>query len=487
MARRALRPERPREGRDATRGYASVTVRLFDSLTRELIEVSPADGETVKIYSCGPTVYRYIHIGNMRSFMLGDLIRRALRLEGRRVRWIMNITDVGHMTDDVSDAGRDKMELAEADEGLSAAEIAEKYTTAFLQDADLVGIERADLYPRATHHIDEMIEIIRTLIDKGHAYEVDGTVYYDVTTFPGYGRLSGNTLDQLRAGHRQEVAVDPAKRHPEDFALWKKAGPNRALKWPSPWGEGFPGWHIECSAMSMKHLGERFDVHTGGNDNKFPHHEDEIAQSEGAVGHQVVSIWVHGGFLQMSGQKMAKSAKNIYRVTDLAEQGIDPLAYRLLCFGTQYRSEMDFSWEALQGQHRRLRELRRHMAAWGGPAPLSDAARAFDSPVPRGRRRRPRPAARARRPQRGRRAPRCPRARGTPCSRRGTSCSGSTSSGTPATAGSRPRRCSRWWPSATRPAPPGTTRAATSCATGSSRWASRSWTAPEGTTIRPRT
>ncbi len=355
-------------------------MRLFDSLTRELVDVSPVDGETVKIYSCGPTVYRYIHIGNMRSFMLGDLIRRALRFEGHAVRWIMNITDVGHMTDDVSDAGRDKMELAESDEGLSAAEIAEKYTAAFLEDSDLVGIERADLYPRATHHIEEMIRIIRTLVDKGHAYEVDGTVYYDVTTFPRYGRLSGNTLDQLRAGHRQEVAVDPAKRHPEDFALWKKAGPNRALRWPSPWGDGFPGWHIECSAMSMQHLGERFDIHTGGNDNKFPHHEDEIAQSEGAVGHPVVSIWVHGGFLQMSGQKMAKSARNVYRVTDLAEQGIDPLAYRLLCFGTQYRGEMDFSWGALEGQHRRLVDLRRRVAAWGEPASaLSPAALDVDA------------------------------------------------------------------------------------------------------------
>jgi cysteinyl-tRNA synthetase len=225
-----------------------------------------------------------------------------------------------------------------------------------------------------------MIEIIKILLDKGHAYEVDGTVYYDVTTFPDYGKLSGNTLDQLRAGHRQEVAVDENKRHPEDFALWKKAGPNRALKWPSPWGEGYPGWHIECSAMSMKHLGERFDIHTGGNDNKFPHHEDEIAQSEGAVGHQVVSNWVHGGFLQMSGQKMAKSAKNIYRVTDLAEQGIDPLAYRLLCFGTRYRKEMEFSWEALEGQHRHLADLRRRMATWAPAAPaLSGPAEAFDT------------------------------------------------------------------------------------------------------------
>ncbi len=358
-------------------------MRLYDSLTRELHEITPVDGRTVKIYSCGPTVYRYIHIGNMRSFMLGDLIRRALRFEGVDVRWIMNITDVGHMTDEVSDTGRDKMELAEADEGLSAAEIAEKYTDAFLKDSDLVGIERADLYPRATQHVEEMIRIIEALLEKRHAYEVDGTVYYDVTTFPDYGKLSGNTLDQLRAGHRQEVAVDPNKRHPEDFALWKKAGPNRLLKWPSPWGAGFPGWHIECSAMSMKHLGERFDVHTGGNDNKFPHHEDEIAQSEGAVGHLVVSTWVHGGFLQMGGQKMAKSAKNIHRVTDLAAQGIDPLAYRLLCFGTRYRSEMDFSWEALTGSNRRLADLRNRMAEWhaagGQPVDeLSDAAVKLD-------------------------------------------------------------------------------------------------------------
>jgi cysteinyl-tRNA synthetase len=355
-------------------------VRLYDSLTRELHNVSPVDGQTVKIYSCGPTVYRYIHIGNMRSFMLGDLIRRALRFEGFDVRWIMNITDVGHMTDEVSDTGRDKMELAEADEGLSAAEIAQKYTEAFLEDSDLVGIERADLYPRATEHIDDMIKVIQTLLEKGHAYEVDGTVYYDVTTFPGYGKLSGNTLDQLRAGHRQEVAVDPSKRHPEDFALWKAAGPNRALKWPSPWGDGYPGWHIECSAMSMRHLGDRFDVHTGGNDNKFPHHEDEIAQSEAAVGHGVVTTWVHGGFLRMGKVKMAKSAGNILRVTDLADQGVDPLAYRLLCYGTRYRSEMNFDWEALEGQHRRLADLRRRMATWAPETDdRSEAAEALDA------------------------------------------------------------------------------------------------------------
>jgi cysteinyl-tRNA synthetase len=339
-------------------------VRLYNSLSRKVEEVVPVEDGLVKIYSCGPTVYRYIHVGNMRSFMLGDLIRRALRFEGFPVRWVMNITDVGHMTDDVADTGQDKMELAEADEGLSAAEIAEKYTAAFLEDADLVGIERADVYPRATDHIPEMISLIEQLIERGHAYEVDGTVYYDVTTFPDYGKLSGNTLEALRAGHRQDLEIDANKRHPADFALWKKAGPRRGMRWPSPWGEGFPGWHIECSAMSMKHLGDRFDIHTGGNDNKFPHHEDEIAQSEGAMGRSVVSIWIHGGFLQMGGQKMAKSARNIHRVTDLADQGIDPLAFRLLCFGTRYRSEMDFDWEALQGAARRLITLRQRMTDW---------------------------------------------------------------------------------------------------------------------------
>jgi len=358
-------------------------MRLYNSLSRQVEEVKPADGRTVKMYSCGPTVYRYIHIGNMRSFMLGDLIRRALRFEGQDVLWIMNITDVGHMTDEVTDTGRDKMELAEADEGLSAREIADKYTQAFLEDADLVGIERADAYPRATDHILEMIAIIERLIESGHAYEVGGNVYYDVTTFADYGKLSGNTLDKLRAGHRQDLEVDPNKRHPADFALWKKAGPGRLLKWPSPWGDGFPGWHIECSAMSMKYLGERFDIHTGGNDNKFPHHEDEIAQSEAYAGHTVVSIWVHGGFLQMSGQKMAKSARNIHRVTDLADAGLDPLAFRFLCFGTRYRSEMDFSWEALQGANERLTSIRQWMLDWANEdgsdvQTWSEARRAFD-------------------------------------------------------------------------------------------------------------
>jgi cysteinyl-tRNA synthetase len=344
--------------------------------------VKPVDGRTVKIYSCGPTVYRRIHLGNFRSFMLGDLIRRVARFEGGDAFLVMNITDVGHMTDDITDTGRDKMELAESDEGLSAAQIAQKYTDLFLSDGDVLGIARADRYPRATDHIPEMIEIIQGLIEKGHAYVVDGTVYFDVRSFPDYGKLSGNTLGALQSGHRQDLEIDPNKRHPADFALWKKAGPGRALKWPSPWGEGFPGWHIECSAMSMKHLGDRFDVHTGGNDNKFPHHEDEIAQSEGFTGHKVVETWVHGGFLQLSGQKIAKSKKNVVLVPEIADRGLDPLSFRLLCFGSQYRSEMDFSWEALEGANTRLVHLRQRMAQWSeeeSAAPkLSAEARGLD-------------------------------------------------------------------------------------------------------------
>jgi cysteinyl-tRNA synthetase len=339
-------------------------MRLFNSLTRQIEEVRPADGRTVKMYSCGPTVYRYAHIGNMRTFMLGDLIRRVLRFEDQEIRWVMNITDVGHMTDDVSAEARDRMDIAVADEGLDPWSIARKYTDAFLEDADAIGIERADEYPRATDHIPEMLELTRRLLDSGNAYEVEGNVYFDVRSFPGYGRLSGNTLDRLRTGQRQDLEVDPNKRHPADFALWKRAGENRLMTWDSPWGPGFPGWHIECSAMSMKYLGDRFDIHTGGQDLRFPHHEDEIAQSDCVTGHPVVGIWVHGGFLQFSGQKMAKSRGNITRTTEIAERGLDPLAFRLLCFGTRYRSEMDFSWEALEAAHDRLIRLRLRMAEW---------------------------------------------------------------------------------------------------------------------------
>jgi cysteinyl-tRNA synthetase len=312
--------------------------------------------------------------------MLGDLIRRGLELERYRVTQIMNITDVGHMTDEASSDAVDKMLLAVEDEGLTPLDIAEKYAEAVFADAAAVGIRPADAYPKATDHIPEMIELTQTLIDRGHAYVVEsGSVYFDVTSFPDYGKLSGNTLDHLREGHR-DLETDPAKRHPADFALWKAAGPGRLMKWDSPWGVGFPGWHIECSAMSMKYLGDRFDIHTGGNDLRFPHHEDEIAQSEAAVGHQVVSIWVHGGHLRQTGQKISKSTGNVIQVEDLTVRGLDPLAFRWLTFQTRYRSEMDFTWDAMETADARVRQLRRRMVDWGPAASsLGEAAKAFDA------------------------------------------------------------------------------------------------------------
>ncbi|MGZ4137233.1 MAG: cysteine--tRNA ligase [Actinomycetota bacterium] len=354
-------------------------MRLYNTLSRTVDEVVPVDDRHVRMYTCGPTVYRYVHIGNLRSFLLSDLIRRALEFEGYEVTQVINITDVGHMTDDTSDAGRDRMDLAVADEGLSPAEIAEKYTEAFLHDAQAIGLKLAHEYPRATDHIEEMLDLTQELIKRGHAYEVGGNVYFDVQSFPEYGKLSGNTLEHLRAGHRQEIEVDPNKKFHADFALWKKAGTNRLMKWDSPWGGGFPGWHIECSAMSMKYLGDRFDIHTGGVDLIFPHHEDEIAQSEAAVGHPVVSIWVHGGHLRLTGQKMAKSSGNVIRIPELVEMGFDPLSYRYLTFQTRYRSEMDFNEEAMRAADHAVKRLRQRVAEWGEPAgSLSDEAEVLD-------------------------------------------------------------------------------------------------------------
>ncbi|MFL5766221.1 MAG: cysteine--tRNA ligase [Actinomycetota bacterium] len=354
-------------------------MRLFNTLTRRVEEITPIDDRRISMYTCGPTVYRYAHLGNLRTFLLADLLRRALTFEGYEVTQVMNITDVGHMTDESSEEAVDKMLLAAEDEGLQPLEIAGKYAKAVFEDAAAIGILPASRYPKATEHIPEMIDLTQTLIDRGHAYAVEGgSVYYDVSSFPEYGKLSGNTLDKLRPGHR-DLETDPRKRAPADFALWKGAGSGRLMKWESPWGEGFPGWHVECSAMSMKYLGDRFDIHTGGNDLIFPHHEDEIAQSEGAVEHPVVSTWVHGGHLRLSGQKIAKSTGNVVRVPEVIERDLDPLAFRLLTFGTRYRSEMDFSWEAMEDAHRRLRQLRNRMTEWAPTASAAgDGAREFD-------------------------------------------------------------------------------------------------------------
>jgi len=348
------------------------TVRLYNTLTRQEEPLIPLEQGLVRIYSCGPTVYRYVHIGNLRTFMLPDLLRRSLEYLGYRAEQVMNITDVGHLTDDSFDRGEDKMLVSARLESKPPEEIAAHYTKAFVDDAALVNIRPADHNPHATEYIPRMIDLIGILIAKGHAYEVDGTVYYDIASFPAYGRLSRNTTDKLLAGSRGEV--DPRKRHPGDFTLWKAAGEHRLQLWPSPWGPGFPGWHIECSAMSMSLLGERFDIHTGGADNVFPHHEAELAQSEGVTGHRVVNHWMHGGLLLLAGTRMAKSAGNFFRITELVDQGFDPLAFRYLALQAKYRTKLNFSTEGLAGADRALAHLRDRLADWGarGDAPAGE-------------------------------------------------------------------------------------------------------------------
>jgi len=347
-------------------------VRVYNTFTRRKEELRPLREGEVRMYSCGPTVYRYVHVGNLRTFMVPDLLRRSLEYLGYRTYQVMNITDVGHLTDDTFDRGEDKMLVSARLENKSPQDIAAHYTEAFLDDVRKVNIRPADVYPRATDYIPQMQSLIEQLLAKGHAYEVAGTVYYDISSFPAYGRLSRNTTEKLLAGHRGEP--DPKKRHPGDFTLWKAAGENRLQTWPSPWGAGFPGWHIVCSAMSMSILGERFDLLTGGADIVFPHHEAEIAQSEAVRGHRVVGAWMHGGLLMLAGSRMAKSAGNFFRITELEEQGFDPLAFRYLALQAKYRAPLNFSTEGLAGADRALRQLRERVAEWSRAAPASEVA-----------------------------------------------------------------------------------------------------------------
>jgi cysteinyl-tRNA synthetase len=340
-----------------------VQIRLHNTLTRSVEPVVPVNEGEIRMYTCGPTVYRPVHVGNLRSYLLADWLRRTFELFGHRVISVKNITDVGHMRQDAVDRGEDKVIAAALAEGKTPTQIAEFYEAAFREDERRLGILPATVYPRATAHVVEMIALIERLLAQGLAYVVEGTVYYAVKRFPGYGRLSGNVGEALRQGVRTEV--DPNKRNAADFALWKRAEPDRrALVWNSPWGAGYPGWHIECSAMSTKYLGERFDVHTGGVDNIFPHHEDEIAQSEGALGHPVVGMWVHGQHLLADGVKMAKSARNTLEVHEIEALGLDPLAFRYQCLLTHYRSRMHFSIGALRQAAEGLDHLRQRVRHW---------------------------------------------------------------------------------------------------------------------------
>ena len=348
-------------------GNQEITLmKVFNTYTRRKEEFEPIEPGKVRMYNCGPTVYNFAHIGNARAFVFADVLRRTLEHFGFQVTQIMNITDVGHMTSD-ADEGEDKMAKAAREQKKDPWQIAEFYTKAFLEDIRTLNIQPAFKYPRATEHIPEMIALIERLIANGHAYVVNGNVYYDIATFPRYGRLSGNTIEQLDAGAR--IEVNPEKRHPADFALWKQ-DPKHIMQWDSPWGRGFPGWHIECSAMSGKYLGEQFDIHTGAEDNIFPHHESEIAQSEGATGKVPwVKYWIHARFLH--GQR----AENVQVARELLHPA-RPAGERLRPDGRALRPHEHALPPAAQ-LHARKRRGREglHPPAEGFPAPAERSRR----------------------------------------------------------------------------------------------------------------
>ena len=311
-----------------------MSLRFFDTLTGEKRDFQPLEGVQVRMYTCGPTVYDYAHIGNFRAYLFEDLLRRYLKFKGFDVLQVMNLTDVD-----------DKTIRGALSQGVTLEHFTEPYVKAFFEDLDALNIERAEVYPRATEHIPEMLSLIRRLKEKGHTYESEGSIYFSIATFPAYGRLSKMNLDQMRAGARVDVD-EYEKADARDFALWKRAKPDEP-SWESEFGPGRPGWHIECSAMSMKYLGESFDVHTGGTDNVFPHHENEIAQSEGATGKQFVNFWLHCEWLLVNGEKMAKSKGNFYTLRDLLAQGHAPMTIRFFLMSSHYRHQLNFTEDSL--------------------------------------------------------------------------------------------------------------------------------------------
>ena len=349
-------------------------MKLYDTSRREVVEITPFVPGVLKIYACGPTVYRDAHVGNMRTFLLTDLIKRFAQYQGLNVELIQNITDVGHMADDTGLGGIDEGQgdtedrvLAQAKtESVDALSIARKYEDNFHKDLKLLNIQTATKYPRASESIDLMIELIKQLIEKKHAYVgKSGTVFFDAKSFSSYGQISGNKLDELQPGYRFEGKSDPDKKFHADWALWKHAGENRTqLTWETPWGRGYPGWHIECSAMSIKFLGNKIDIHTGGIDLRFPHHEDERAQSNASTNTEVVNHWIHGEHLLFEGRKMSKSSGNVLLVSDVLAKGLDPLAIRLSLLEHRYRSQMDLTWNSISASHKNLNRIRERMQEW---------------------------------------------------------------------------------------------------------------------------
>ena len=349
-------------------------MKLYDTKAREIVEIEPINSGVLKIYACGPTVYRDAHVGNMRTFLLTDLIKRFAQYQGLKVELVQNITDVGHMADDQGLGGVDEGQLDTEDrvlaqaskESTDALSIARKYEELFHNDLKLLNIQKADHYPKASESINLMVELIEKLIEKNHAYVgKDGSVFFDAKSFPSYGAISGNRLEDLKPGHRFDGKEDPNKRFHADWALWKSAKETRTqLTWQTPWGKGFPGWHIECSAMSLKFLGNSIDIHTGGIDLRFPHHEDERAQSNCATNKEVINHWIHGEHLLFEGRKMSKSSGNVLLVKDVVEKGLDPLSIRFSLMEHRYRSQMDLTWNSLKASDKALNRIREKMQTW---------------------------------------------------------------------------------------------------------------------------
>ncbi|MBI5246752.1 MAG: cysteine--tRNA ligase [Elusimicrobia bacterium] len=350
-----------------------MALRLYNSLTRAKDELKPSAPPKVSLYTCGPTVYNYQHVGNYRTYIFEDLLVRTLNLLGYKPNRVMNITDVGHLTSQ-GDEGEDKMEVGAAREGKSAWDIAKFYTEAFLTDCRSLGLLEADILCKATDHIAEQIALVQKLDAKGFVYKTADGLYFDTAKLPDYGKLmTKEHLEGLKSGAR--VEANEEKRHITDFALWKFSGAaKRQMEWDSPWGKGFPGWHIECSAMAMRFLGETLDIHCGGIDHVPVHHTNEIAQSEGATGKPFAKIWLHGEFLLMNNAKMAKSAGGFIKLADLGEKGFSPYDYKYLCYTAHYRKQLDFTWESLESAKTARRRLKESVAALAGEAPKPGCA-----------------------------------------------------------------------------------------------------------------
>lgn len=335
-------------------------LKFYNTLTRRKQDFVPLN-PTVTMYSCGPTVYSYAHIGNLRTYIFMDLIRRALKAAGYKLKGVLNITDVGHLMAD-SDDGEDKMEKASREQQKSPYEIAEFYSKVFFEDLRKLNIGKPEIIAKATDHIQDMIKYVQALSDAGYAYETSDGIYFDIRKFPRYGILSGTNLEDQIAGAR--VEVNDEKHHPADFALWKKADPRHIMQWVSPWGMGYPGWHIECSVMSQKYLGQVFDIHSGGVDHIPIHHENEIAQNEAITGKQSVNYWMHGEFMLVDGGKMSKSLGNTYTIAQLEDMGYQPLDFRFFCLNAHYRKKLNFTFDGMKAakisRERLLQSLAQH-------------------------------------------------------------------------------------------------------------------------------